>query len=648
MQGHRLLSVVSFRYESSKYCILVLDFEKEAKKHMSSQALETKEFQTEIRQLLDIVINSLYTDREIFLRELISNGADAMEKIRYFQLTGADVKDKDLALEIHISTDETNHTLTITDSGLGMTKEELEENLGTIAHSGSKAFIKHLAEGQKQDLNLIGQFGVGFYSAFMVANKVILTTRSFHPDAQGYVWESEGTGTYTIREAQDCPRGTRIELYLKDDAQDFAKEETVKRIVKQYSSFVPYPILLNHSKVNTVQALWTKNRSEISDEEYTEFYKYLANAYDEPLFRLHFSSDAPLSLNALLFVPQDNTEQWGLGRIEPGVNLYCKKVLIQEQAKDILPEWMRFVKGVIDSEELPLNISRETMQDSALIQKINKVVASRFLKYLGEQANSEPEKFKTFYDKFGVFLKEGAANDFTHRNEIVKLMRFESSKLEIGKTTSLTEYIDRMPEEQTAVYYVNGPTREVIEAGPYLEVFRDKGYEVIYTKEAIEDYVLSLLGEFQGKKLVAADQAELDLPDVESGEGQPLSEEETQALTTWLKEVLGSKVTEVRASKRLVDSPAIVLSPYGTHSMQRMMQLVNRDLGQTGPSILEINSRHTLMKELNTLRTASDPFAQVAAEQIFENARIAAGLIVDPREMVNRLYNILERALKKS
>lgn len=616
---------------------------------MSSQTLETKEFQTEIRQLLDIVINSLYTDREIFLRELISNAADAMEKVRYYQLTGEDVKDKDLALEIHIRTDENNHTLTITDTGVGMTKQELEENLGTIAHSGSKAFIKHLAEGQKQDLNLIGQFGVGFYSAFMVASKVTLTTRSYRPDARGYVWESDGAGTYTISEAaEDCPRGTRIELHLKDDAHDFAKEETVKRIIKQYSSFVPYPILLNDNKVNTVQALWTKNKSEITDEEYTEFYKYLANAWDEPLFKLHFSSDAPLSLKALLFVPQNNAEQWGFGRIEPGVNLYCKKVLIQEQSKDILPEWMRFVKGVIDSEELPLNISRETMQDSALVQKINKAVTNRFLKFLGEQAESEPEKFKTFYDKFGFFLKEGAANDFTHRTEIVKLMRFESSKTEPGKTTSLSDYIGRMPEEQKAIYYVNGPSRDVIEAGPYLEVFRDKGYEVIYTKEAIEDYVLSLLGEFQGKKLVSADQAELDLPGVEAGEGEGLNEEETKALTAWLKEILGSKVTEVRASKRLVDSPAIVLSPYGTHSMQRMLQLVNRYLSQTGPSILEINTRHNLMQELNTLRTANDPFAKVAAEQIFENARIAAGLIVDPREMVNRLYEILERALKRS
>ncbi|KLU58607.1 chaperone protein HtpG [Peptococcaceae bacterium CEB3] len=614
-----------------------------------STGVETKEFQTEIRQLLDIVINSLYTDKEIFLRELISNAADAMEKVRYLQLTGADVKDGDLPLEITLTAEEETHTLTVADPGIGMTREELVENLGTIAHSGSKEFIKRLAEGT-QDFKLIGQFGVGFYSAFMVADKVELYTRSYRPEAGGCLWISDGSGSYTVEDAPDLARGTKIILHLKEDARDFAKEETLKRIVKQYSGFVPYPVLLNGQKVNTVQALWTKNKNEITDEEYNEFYKYVADAYDEPLFRLHFASDAPISLQSLLFVPKENFEHWGFGRLDPGVNLYCKKVLIQEQSKDILPEWMRFVKGVIDSEELPLNISRETMQDSALVQKINKAVTSRFLKFLDEQAKSEPEKYKEFYDKFGVFIKEGAANDFGHRNELVKLLRFESMKTEAGKFISLSDYIQNMAEGQKAVYYVNGPSREVIEAGPYLEVFRSKGLDVIYTREAIEDYVLSLMGEFEGKKLISADQAELDLdlPDQEQkaeGEGS-LSEEALNALTAWLKEVLASKVTEVRVSKRLADSPAIVLSPYGTYSMQRMMQLVNRDLNQAGPAILEINRNHPLIKRLQTLHEQNDPFAQTAAEQIFENARIAAGLIVDPREMVNRLYEILERALK--
>lgn len=612
-----------------------------------STAGETKEFQTEIKQLLDIVIHSLYTEREIFLRELISNSADATEKLRYIQLSGSDLKDKETPLEIQINTDETNHTLTISDAGIGMTKEELVENLGTIAHSGSKEFIKHLtAKGDQKDLNLIGQFGVGFYSAFMAADKVTIYTRSYHPEGESFVWESDGVGSYTITPGEDQVRGTKMVLQLKEDAYEFAKEETIKRVIKQYSSFVPYPILVNGEKVNTVDALWTKNKSEISEEDYTEFYKFIANAFDEPLLRLHFSSDAPININTLLFVPKENMEQFGFGRTEPGVSLYCKKVLIQEKSPIVLPEWLRFLRGVIDSEELPLNISRETLQDSALVSKLNKVVTSRFLKFLDGQASADPEKYKAFWDKFNFFLKEGAANDYTHQKELLKLLRFESSNTQPGELVSLADYAGRMKEEQTAIYYVNGPSREVIESGPYLEVFRNKGFEVIYTYAAIDDYIFGVVREYEGKKLISADEADLNLDDNEQKRSEEaLSEEEVAALTTWLKEVLGSKVTEVRESKRLVDSPAVVLSPYGTNSMQRMMQLVNKDLNNVGPSVLEINAAHPMIKRLDAARKNEDDFAGIAAQQIFENAQIAAGLIVDPRGMVNRLNEILERAL---
>lgn len=613
-----------------------------------STVVETKEFQTEIRQLLDIVIHSLYTEREIFLRELISNAADAMEKLRYTQLTGPEVKDKDLALEILIDTDDNAHTLTITDTGIGMSKEELVENLGTIAHSGSKEFIKHLtAKGDQKDLNLIGQFGVGFYSAFMVADQVTIYTRSYQQEGQSFVWESDGVGSYTITEGEDHNRGTKMVLHLKEDAYDFAKEETIQRVIKQYSSFVPYPITVNGQKVNTVDALWTKNKNEITDDEYNEFYKFIANAHDEPLFRLHFSSDAPLNINTLLFVPKENLEQFGFGRTEPGVNLYCKKVLIQEKSSVILPEWLRFLRGVMDSEELPLNISRETMQDSALISKLNKVVTGRFLKFLEGQATSEPEKYKEFWEKFNLFIKEGAANDFTHQKELVKLLQFESSITQSGELISLADYVGRMKEDQSTIYYVNGPSREAIESGPYLEIFRDKGLEVIYTYAAIDDYIFGAIGEYEGKKLVSADQADLDLSNSvpKDRSEQALSEEEVQVLTGWLKEILGSKVTEVRESKRLVDSPALVLSPYGTNSMQRMMQLMNKDLNNLGPSVLEINTEHPMIKRLDAARKNEDSFAKIAAEQLFENAQIAAGLILDPRGMVNRLNEILERAL---
>lgn len=610
---------------------------------------ETKEFQTEIQQLLDIVINSLYTDKEIFLRELISNASDAMEKLHFQQISGQDIKDKDIPLEIKITTDQDKRTLTITDAGIGMTKEELIENLGTIAHSGSKAFVQNLAEaGDKKDLNLIGQFGVGFYSAFMVAEKVTLYTRSYHPEGLSYIWESDGKGSYTIEETEELPRGTRIVLHLKKEEEDYAKPENVKRVIKQYSSFVPYPVSVDGENVNTVQALWTKNKNEITDEEYNEFYKFIANAYDEPLFRLHFSSDAPININSLLFVPKNNIEKLGFGRMEPSINLYCKKVLIQSQAKDILPEWLRFVQGVIDSEELPLNISRETMQDSALVAKLNKVVTTRFLKFLEEQAKNDSEKYKEFWKEFGIFLKEGAANDFTHRDQLMKLLRYESSsQTEDNNLLSLSDYVSRMKEGQEAIYYVNGPSREVIEAGPYLEVFRDKGYEVIYTHDSIDDYILMTIGEFEGKKLISADQADLDLTrdDKEEDGTKGLEGDELKTFMDWLKERLGTKVTEVRESKRLIDSPALILSPYGTHSMQRMMQLMNRDLQDVPAGILEINPKHTLILRLNELRKQEDSFAQVAVDQLFANAQIAAGIIVDPRGMVNRLNEILEKAL---
>ncbi|NLM21657.1 MAG: molecular chaperone HtpG [Peptococcaceae bacterium] len=616
--------------------------------------VETREFQTEIRQLLDIVINSLYTDRNVFLRELISNAADATEKLRYFKLTEEKSDNLDLPLEISIQTDEQAHTLTISDNGIGMTKEELIENLGTIAHSGSKEFIRKLTEAKKEsgtesmDLSLIGQFGVGFYSAFMVADKVTIHTRSFRPDAESWVWTSDGTGTYSLAKGDKNTYGTTIVLSLKSDAHNYCQADEIKRIIKQYSSFVPFPIKVNDEKVNTVEAIWTKNPSQISDEEYTEFYKYIDNSYQEPFYKLHFTSDAPLSIRALLFVPAENFERLGFTRMERGVNLFCKKVLIQEKSEAIVPEWMRFVRGVIDSDDLPLNISRETLQDNALVVKLNKVVTSRFLKFLEEQAKDNPDKYRQFWEKFNHFLKEGAATDYVHKDALVRLLRFESNFTASGELIALDDYVGRMKEDQKAIYYVGGTNREVIESGPYLEIFKDKGIEVLYTYEAIDDYILDNLHEYKGKKIIAAEQDSTDLPDVDLNESQKeeeMAEDDKQALLTWFKETLGTKVTEVRASKRLVDSPAVVLSPHGTHNMQKMIQLMNKEFNSVPAGILEINSRHPVIKGINELRKNADPFAKEAAEQVLQNAQIAAGLIVDPRNMVNRLYNILERAV---
>ena len=616
------------------------------------QAQQTMEFQAEVKQLLDIVINSLYTDREIFLRELISNAADALEKYRFESLVNKDVLDSELPLEIAIEADENEGTLTITDTGIGMTREELVENLGTIAYSGSKSFFQHLADTDRKDLNLIGQFGVGFYSAFMVARKVRVQSKSgLVKGDEGWEWSSDGLGSYAIAPAEGQQRGTKIILELKEDAKDFARTFTLKRIIKQYSNFVAFPILLGGEKINTVQAIWTRNKQEIKDEEYNEFYKFIANAYDEPMFRLHFSAEAPLAINALVFVPKDDFERFGMGRSEPGVHLYCRKVLIQQNMEGLLPEWLRFLKGVVDSEDIPLNISRQTMQDSALVAKLRQIITSRFLKYLNDQAKADPDKYAEFWKVFNRYLKEGAVSDFNHRKELAKLLRFESSAAPAGELVSLADYVGRLKEGQKYIYYMNGPSREVIEAGPYLEAFRARDIEVLYTHEPIDDFVFTHLGEYDEKKLVSADQAELELPGkVDEGEqaNESLDSAQIADLTVWFKETLGDQVAEVRESARLVDSPVILinLDENMTSSMQRVMQMVNQNMGVEGRKALEINPRHSLIKGLATLREKDAEFAKTAALQIYDNALIASGMMVDPRGMVDRLNRILERAVK--
>lgn len=617
---------------------------------------ETREFQAEVKKILDIVINSLYTEREIFLRELISNAADALERFRHQSLTSKDVANPDLPLEISITVDKDKHTLTISDTGIGMDRSELEANLGTIAHSGTKTFLSQLAEGSK-DVNLIGQFGVGFYAAFMVAAKVRVFSRSFRLDDSGHVWESDGAGTFTIAPAQDTQRGTTIILELKENAKEFADPERVQRIVKQYSSFVPFPITVDGQIVNTVQALWAKSKSEIKDEEYTEFYKFIANAFDEPLLKLHFDTDAPLAIKALLFAPKDNFEQFGFGRMEPGVNLYCQRVLIEQHSHTILPEWLRFLKGVIDSEDLPLNISRQALQDSALVRKINSVVTRRFLKHLEETAANAPETYEEFWANFGGFLKEGIVSDFAHREALGKLLRFESSRTEPGKRISLAEYVARMAEGQEDIYYIHGLGREAIEAGPYIEAFRKRDLEIIYTMEPIDDFVMGHLHEFEAKKLVSADRSDLELPKTKDKEEQKapredgLTTEAASGLAAWMKEVLGDGVKEVKESKRLEDSPAMIVNPdaHMTSSMERIMRAAGRQgpAMPASPKTLEINPRHPLIKGLAGLRQKDETFARTIAEQIFDNAMIQAGLLIEPRNMVERTYHILERAVRE-
>ncbi|MDT8335642.1 MAG: molecular chaperone HtpG [Desulfurivibrionaceae bacterium] len=620
---------------------------------------ETKEFQAEVKKMLDIVIHSLYTERDVFLRELVSNAADALEKFRHQSLVEEEVFDDHLSLEIRIDCNDKEHTLTITDTGIGMTRDELVDNLGTIAHSGSKTFLTRLSEADRENVGLIGQFGVGFYAAFMVAEEVKVQSRSYLMDDEGHQWSSDGAGSYTISPCKGIHRGTRIILKLKEDAHGYADAKKIKKVVKQYSNFVSFPIKVDGKEVNTIQALWTRGKSEIKAEEYNEFYKFIGNAIDEPLFHLHFSTDVPLAIKSLLYTPRENFEILGFGRIDPGVSLYCRKVLIEQHSKNILPDWLRFLKGVVDSEDLPLNISRQALQDNALVAKINKVLTSRYLKHLEEEAGRDPEKYQEFWRSFGIFLKEGITSDFTHREPLGRLLRFESSASEPGKMIALAEYVERMGEGQESIYYINGASREAIEAGPYVEAFRKRKLEVIYTLEPIDDFALSHLGEFAGKQLVSADRGDLELPESDAGEEaaqkeeqtEGLSDERRQGLTAWMQEVLGDRIKEVHVSKRLEGSPALIVNAGGfmTSSMERVMRAARHDSGfaQFADKNLEINPRHELIKNLDKLREDDREFAVAVAEQIHDNAMIQAGLSVEPRAMVERSYRILQRLVKK-
>ncbi len=613
---------------------------------MSNSTPQTFEFQAEIKQLLDIVIHSLYTEKEIFIRELVSNASDALEKLRHLKLTEKDVFEDSRELEINITTDDKAKTITIQDFGLGMTRAELVENLGTIAHSGSKAFLRSLSESGQKNANLIGQFGVGFYSAFMVAKSVKVYTHSWRSSEPGHVWSSDGAGSYSIEPTEDQSRGVKIVIELKDDCTEFSQEWKVKEILERYSAFVSFPITLNGKRINTVQALWLRSKNEIKDEEYLEFYKFQAHAYDEPRLRLHFSADAPLAINALLFVPKENAEKLGLARLEPSVALYCRKVLIDAKPKDLLPEWLRFLKGVVDSEDLPLNISRETTQDRALIEKLNKVITKRFLKFLEEEAKNRPDAYAEFHATFGYFLKEGAAIDYTHKDQLLKLLRFESSLTEKGKTTSLADYVSRLQPDQKEIYYLLGANREALENGPYLEGFKARNLEVLFCYEPVDEYVMNNAREFDGKKLTAADHADVKLADLPTPpEDNALAPDQTTALAGWMKDTLGERVAEVKTSERLVGSPALALNAdkFMSPQMRRMMKAMNKDGAETPLRVnLEINPRHPVIKRLNTTREADPEKARLVAEQVLDNALISAGLLEDPTSMVTRLYKLLE------
>lgn len=613
----------------------------------------THSFQAETRRILDIVANSLYTDKEVFLREIISNASDALEKARYLQLTNEELVESDKPLELKIYTNERENTLIIQDSGIGMTKEELIENLGTIARSGTKAFVEAAAGDEGGDAsNMIGQFGVGFYSLFMVADKVEVYSLSAKREgvAQAHYWSSDGTGEYDLREAEGVSRGTKIIVHLKENAKNYAIKHVIEGVVKKYSNFVGFPISLNETKLNTVQALWAMDKSSITEDQHLEFYRYIANAYDNPFFKMHFTTDAPLEIKALFYFPERHMEKYGMGRSEPGVSLYCRKVLIQHKCTTILPEWLRFVKGVVDSEDIPLNISRENMQDSGLIQRMNTVLTKRVIKFLAERARKESEQYMKFWAEFGNFLKEGVCSDFQHKGDIAQLLRFDTSLGE-KEMCSLDDYVSRMPVEQDEIYYLCAPSRDFALSSPYFESFDKDGIEVLFLYSHIDDFVMKNLERYNKRKVVSIESANVKAinkaaPAAEDGKEdakeENLSTSDEEGLTKFFQDTLASKVTSVKITTRLSNSPAIVVD-HESAAVRKMMKYVEATGHNELPKQkLEINAKHPTMVKIASLRSTDPKLAKLVAEQIFDNALIAADILDNPRSMLARLNKILE------
>jgi len=648
---------------------------------------KTMEFQAETKQLLDIVTNSLYTDKEVFLRELISNASDACEKLRHLQQTTSNehgqLRDPDHPLEIRITLDEVESKITIQDTGIGMTQDELVQNLGTIARSGSKQFLAELqeesqsAQGGSVAQGIIGKFGVGFYSVFMVAHKVVVTTQPAKSDEPASVWTSkDGSGTFELATLEDeevrQDRGTTIDIYLDSDYWHLLHEAKIKEILNKYSNFVSFPIYLNGELVNTVQAVWTQSPKDVEYQTYADFYKFIANAVDDPLDILHFRADAPLEIQALLFIPSFHSEKYGMERMEPGVSLYSRKVLIESKSADILPDWLRFLKGVVDSQDLPLAISREKPQDTALIAKLRKSLTRKFLSHLEKMAKKDPEKYLTeFYREYSFFLKEGVCQDYDHQSILAKLLRFETNKNKSRDIISLDEYISNMRPEQNDIYYLCAPTREAAAMSPYLEAFeKEANLEVIFIYTAIDDFVMANIGQYEGRNLVSVEKGDIDLStfkkskddkkdkkdgdddDDDSSDGDDDSDGKLDAaqamdLCIWFRDTLGDKkVNSCLPSSRLVSSPAIV-TDNESGAMRRMMRMVDTSDGTTRDSMplpkqnVEINPSHPIVVGLYKLKDTEPVLARILAEQVYDNCLVAAGLLDDSRTMLPRLNDLL-------
>ncbi len=622
---------------------------------------ETMGFQTEVKQLLHLMIHSLYSNREIFLRELVSNASDASDKLRFEALHNSSLLESDPNLEIRIGFDKDANTVTISDNGIGMNRDEVIAHLGTIAKSGTADFLKNLTGDQKKDSQLIGQFGVGFYSAFIVADKVTVETRRADSD-EGIRWESDGSGEFSVENIDKEKRGTTIILHLKKDAEEFADGWRLRNIIRKYSDHISLPILMvkeamgeeekedkkkeiEWETVNTAKALWSRPRTEVSEEEYKEFYKHISHDFADPLKWSHNKVEGKLEYTSLLYVPTKAPFDLYNREMQKGLKLYVQRVYIMDQAEEFLPMYLRFIKGVVDSNDLSLNVSREILQKDPQVDSMKSALTKRVLDMLEKMAKKEPETYASFWKEFGQVLKEGPAEDYANREKVAKLLRFATTRSEgSAQDQSLVDYVARMKEGQDKIYYICAETHNAAANSPHLEVFRKKGIEVLLLSDRVDEWLMSHLTEFDGKQFADIGRGDLDLGKLDDEADKKAKEEaakEKEDLVKRIKDILSEDVEEVRVTNRLTDSPACLV--VGQHDMGAQMRQIMEAAGQAVPSskpIFEINPDHPLVVKLDAEQD-EDRFADLV-KIVFDQANLAAGgKLDDPASYVHRLNKLL-------
>jgi HSP90 family molecular chaperone len=612
---------------------------------------EGYEFQSEVKQLLNILIYSLYKHKEVFLRELISNAVDALNKVKFESLVNSDIEDKDLDFRIDITIDKDKKKLIIEDTGIGMTKQELIDNIGTIARSGTLDFVKKITEADAKDrMDLIGQFGVGFYSSFMAAEEIHVHTKSYLKGSKGLLWKSTGGNNYTIEDKGKKHRGTRIELHIKDDEKEFLEKSRIKDIINKHSKFVPFSIFLESEKIESVEAIWTQPKSSLKEKDYYEFYKFFQNANEDPASYLHLSSDAPVQFNSIMYVPKTNTEIYGWIKSDPGIDLYSRKVLIQKACSDILPEYLRFIKGVVDSEDIPLNISRETIQSDLKVNKIRKHLLKKIFEHLKDIKDKDKERYEKVWKNYQRNFKEGVPNEYEYREQLAALLLFYSSKNPKDKYTDLDDYVSRMPEDQFEIYYALGIDYNSIEKNPALEAFKKKDLEVLYFTDPMDGWTIDHLQTYKGKMFRPVEAADIKLEEDEK-EKDKKDVKDAENLASYLKTIYGDRLEDVRVSQRLVDSPCIMVNSKNAPSIQleRMMRLQNQK-ADFSKKILEINPKNKLIKSMIRIHKAKPDSEELKSLglQLLDNMILREGVTEDIENIVPRIHEIMYQAAQKA